>query len=80
MWTNIRSIANEAIEAAIDIKQHITEVTSIDLDQPNETEINTHEVNEKYDEDYIDKIYHELYICKQQYKDLFDIYQSEKNN
>ena len=32
MWTNIKSIANEAIEAAIDIKHHIVEVTAEDVE------------------------------------------------
>lgn len=74
MWSNLKSIASDAIEAAIDIKQHIAEVTHEDLEalieQPAE-EIKSTE--------YIDSIVSENCTLKSELAEVTKVRTQEKS-
>jgi chromosome segregation ATPase len=75
MWNNLKNIASDAIDAAIDIKQHIVEVTANDIEVIDDPDLSKQPNNE----DYIDSIVKELYSLKEQLKDLTENYNTEKN-
>ena len=76
MWSNFKNIANEAIEAAIDIKQHIAEVTTNEVEACDDIEI----IKEEYSDEFIESVIQDLKSLKAQNKDLEEKYLYEKNS
>lgn len=76
MWSNIKNIANEAIVAAIDIKQHISEVASDEVEVKDTLETAEQDLGANF----LDNFIKEHNTLKLQYKDLNERYNIEKNN
>ncbi|OMJ73903.1 hypothetical protein SteCoe_27321 [Stentor coeruleus] len=76
MWSNIKNIASEAIVAAIDIKQHIAEVASDEVEVKDTLEI----VEQDLGANFLDNFINEHNTLKLQYKDLNERYDIEKTN
>ncbi|OMJ92168.1 hypothetical protein SteCoe_5158 [Stentor coeruleus] len=76
MWSNIKNIANEAIVAAIDIKQHIAEVANDEVEVKNTLET----VEQDLGVNFLDNYIKEHNTLKLQYIDLNGRYDIEKNN
>lgn len=70
MWTNFKTIASEAIEAAIDIKEHIKEVTGEELEENYQEE-----EKELRNDEYADALFRELETAKAEVKKTNEKYQ-----
>lgn len=86
MWHNIKNIASEAIEAARDIKEHIVDVTSgeINTDIPEEHDQEDVEITNNFKlraihaEQQLENALNNLKITSREFEELRSRYEEEK--